>query len=104
METKNFERERYERAKKQVKRITAFYTHLIVYIVVNLMIVVINVQQLGPDESYFQWRNFTTLGLWGIGLLAHGMSVFLPSIVLGQQWEEKKIQEIMGQERRNKWE
>ncbi|MCL8009273.1 2TM domain-containing protein [Gelidibacter japonicus] len=104
METNYFEKERYERAKKRVQRITGFYSHLLVYVVINLMIVVVNVQRLDPGESYFQWQNFTTLFFWGIGLLAHGLSVFMPYIVLGKNWEERKIKELMEKERKSKWE
>lgn len=104
METNYLEQKRYERARKQVKRISGFYSHLLVYVVINLMIVIVNIQQLAPDESYFQWHNFTTLGLWGIGLLAHGLSVFLPTLMLGRGWEENKIQKLMEKERRNTWE
>ncbi|RZJ51219.1 MAG: 2TM domain-containing protein, partial [Chryseobacterium sp.] len=32
---------------------------------------------------------------WGIGLAAHALSVFLPTFVLGRDWEEKKIKELM---------
>ncbi|MDW5288209.1 2TM domain-containing protein [Formosa sp. PL04] len=104
MEHSYFEQERYDRAKKQVKRIRGFYSHALVYVVINLMIVVINVQNLEPGESYFQWHNFATLGFWGIGLLAHGLSVFLPSIVVGKNWEDDKIKEIMEKEKNHKWE
>ncbi|MGC1631998.1 MAG: 2TM domain-containing protein [Gelidibacter sp.] len=104
MEPNYFEQERYDRAKKRVKRISGFYSHLLVYIVVNLMVVVVNIQQMGPGESYFQWRNFLTLFFWGIGLFAHGLSVFLPYAILGKDWEERKIKEIMEKERKNKWE
>ena len=104
MENNYFEEERYERAKKRVKRITAFYSHLLVYVVINLIIVVVNIQQLAPGESYFKWQNFTTLFFWGIGLLAHGLSVFMPYMILGRDWEERKIREIMEKERKNKWE
>ena len=104
MENSYFEQERYDRAKKQVRRIRGFYTHVIVYVVINLMLVVINIQNLEPGESYFQWRNFITLGFWGIGLLAHGLSVFLPSIVAGKNWEDQKIKEIMDKEKNHKWE
>lgn len=104
MEPDYFEQERYERAKKRVKRISGFYSHVLVYVVINLMVVVINIQQLEPGENYFQWRNFFTLFFWGIGLFAHGLSVFMPSMVLGKNWEEKKIKELMEKERKNKWE
>lgn len=104
MEKNYYEEERYQRAKKRVRSIRGFYTHAIVYVVVNLMIVIVNWQTLEPGESYFQWHNFFTLFFWGIGLLAHGLSVFLPMIMLGRNWEERKIQKFMEEERNQKWE
>lgn len=104
MENRNFEQERYERAKKRVKRIRGFYTHALVYVVINMIIVIINVQQLDEGESYFQWQNFITLFSWGIGLLAHGLSVFMPDLILGKNWEEKKIKELIDKDKNNQWE
>ena len=101
----NEEEDRYYQAYKRVKKIKSFYTHAIVYVVINLMIVVANVQDLEPGESYFQWHNFFTAFFWGLGLLAHGLSVFLPNFILGNYWEEKKIKELMEKEKnnQNKW-
>lgn len=104
MENKYLEQERYERAKKRVKRIRGFYTHALVYVVINIIIVIINVQQLDEGESYFQWQNFITLFFWGIGLLAHGLSVFMPNLILGKNWEEKKIKELIDKDKNNQWE
>lgn len=99
------EQERYDIAVKRVKKIKAFYSHATVYVVINIMIVIMNIQNLKPGESYFQWQNFTTLFFWGIGLLAHGASVFVPDFILGRDWEERKIQEFMEKERqKNRWE
>ena len=95
---------KYYEALKRVKRIKGFYTHALVYVVINLMFVVINYQNLGEGESYFQWHNFITAFFWGIGLLAHGLSVFLPGMILGNNWEERKIKELMEKEKNNKWE
>ena len=95
---------KYYEAVKRVKRIKGFYTHALVYLVINLMFVVINYQNLGEGESYFQWHNFITAFFWGIGLLAHGLSVFLPGMILGSDWEERKIKELMEKEKNNKWE
>ncbi len=86
---------KYLEAKKRVKKIKGFYSHLTIYVLVNLMIMFINFQDLKPGESYFQYKNFITLFFWGIGLLAHGLSVFLPHFVLGRNWEERKIREFM---------
>ena len=104
MEPNYYEQERYDRAKKRVKKITGFYSHALVYMVINLIVVVINIQQLDAGESYFHWKNFVTLFFWGIGLFAHGLSVFLPYAILGKDWEERKIKEFMEKERQSKWE
>ena len=96
---------RYEEAVKRVKKIKGFYTHTIVYLVINIMIVILNIQNLKEGESYFQFKNFFTAFFWGIGLLAHGMTTFVPYLILGKDWEERKIKELMEKERNiNKWE
>ncbi|WP_392388891.1 2TM domain-containing protein [Flavobacterium piscinae] len=51
---------KYQEAKKRVQKIKGFYTHLLVYILVNLMIIVLNFKDLAPGESYFQFKNFMT--------------------------------------------
>ena len=101
---KNLDEIKYQEALKRVKKIKGFYTHAIVYVVINLMIAIVNIQHLGEGESYFQFKNFSTAFFWGIGLVAHGLSVFLPSMVMGKNWEEKKIKELMDKEKNNKWE
>ncbi|WP_374551135.1 2TM domain-containing protein [Flavobacterium sp.] len=94
---------KYQEALKRVKRIKGFYSHLLVYLVVNTMIIIVNIQHLDAGESIFSFKNFSTAFFWGIGLVAHGLSVFLPSMILGNDWEERKIKEIMDKEN-SKWE
>ncbi|WP_298121506.1 2TM domain-containing protein [Flavobacterium sp.] len=95
----------YEKALKRVKKIKGFYTHLLVYVVINLIFVVVNIQDLEKGESYFQFKNFFTAFFWGIGLAAHALSVFGPNLLLGNDWEEKKIKELMEKEKseKQKW-
>lgn len=94
----------YQDAVARVKKIKGFYSHLLVYVIINLMIIIINIQALKVGESYFQKENFFTAFFWGIGLAAHGLSTFLPNIFLGKDWEQKKIREFMNKENNNKWE
>jgi hypothetical protein len=93
---------KYQEAVKRVKRIKGFYTHALIYLVINIMIFVVNVQS--STEGIFHLKNFSTAIFWGIGLVAHGMSVFMPSLILGKNWEDKKIKELMEKEKNNKWE
>ena len=93
---------KYQQALKRVKKIKGFYSHLIAYIVINTMIVVANSNN--SSEHFWRWQTFSTAIFWGIGLAAHGLSVFLPSFMMGKDWEERKIKELMEKERQNKWE
>jgi hypothetical protein len=105
MEKNTLDQIRYEEAVKRVKKLKGFYTHAIVYVVINIMVVIANIQNYEPDESFFQFKTFMTAFFWGIGLLAHGMSTFVPYLILGKDWEERKIKELMEKERNaNQWE
>jgi len=96
---------KYQETLKRVKKIKGFYIHLIVYIFVNILIFYLNVKDVEQGESYFQFKNFQSAFFWGIGLLAHGMSTFVPYLILGKDWEERKIKELMEKERNaNQWE
>ena len=95
---------KYQEALKRVKKIKGFYSHAAVYLLINIMIFFLNIRDMEDGESYFQFKNFMTAFFWGIGLLAHGLSVFLPDFIMGQNWEERKIKEFMEKEKANKWE
>lgn len=94
METIDKNEIRYREAQKQVKRIKGFYIHLAVYILVNGGLILAGT--LGHhDKDFTEIDSYYTAFFWGIGLLAHGLSVFLPGLLLGKDWEERKIQEIL---------
>ncbi len=110
MEKYNFEEQNenkiaYEMALKKVKKIKGFYIHLTVYVIVNTFIIIstINKSAIG-NEIFFKWETFSTAFFWGIGLLAHAFSVFAPSFILGDKWEERKIQELMDKDKKSNWE
>lgn len=105
MENTNLDQIRYEEAVKKVKKLKGFYVHALVYLVINIMIIIGNVQYYEPGESFFQFKTFLTAFFWGIGLFAHAMGTFIPYFILGKDWEELKIKELMEKERNvNKWE
>jgi len=83
------EDERYHRAKRKVEQLKGFYGHAVIYLIVNAGLALINL--LSGGGWWFYWP----LVGWGIGLAAHGVSVFWLEGFLGVDWEEKKIREIM---------
>jgi hypothetical protein len=92
MEQINKNDNKYLEAKKRVQRMKGFYIHALVYFLVNLFLLY-NIVKSNGDLSNF--NNYWTAIFWGVGLAAHGLSVFLPNMILGRDWEEKKIRELM---------
>jgi len=82
----------YRKAERRVKELKGFYGNLTSYCLVIPFLLVLNLLT-SPDHLWFYWP---MLG-WGMGLAAHGINVF----GIGKNWEEKKIKELMEEERRN---
>ena len=87
------EDKRYKKARKKVEELKGFYIHLFIYILVNLGMFIVNIVTT-PGELWFYWPLFG----WGIGILAHAMSVFGIRGLFGKEWEERKIKQIMEKE------
>ena len=73
MPSRMSEEEVYEVAKKRVKAKRDFYTHLVVYVVVNIMLVIIWAFPAGRGYPWFWW----VIGGWGIGVLLNFLDVFV---------------------------
>ena len=84
------DRDRYERARRRVGEIRAFYMHLTVFVGVNILLHIINF--VTSPRAY--WAIWPLLG-WGIGLVAHGVATYRWLPFAGKDWEERKIRELM---------
>ncbi|MCC9071324.1 2TM domain-containing protein [Flavobacterium sp. F-65] len=97
--------ERYNLAYRRVKRIKGFYSHLMIYILVNIFILIPSTNQgIFGNEEFWRWDNFSTTLFWGIGLAIHAISVFGRDLFFSVNWEERKIKEYMEKEANQKWE
>ncbi|MBU2498823.1 MAG: 2TM domain-containing protein [Proteobacteria bacterium] len=86
--------EKYEEAKRRVKELKDFYTNLLTYVGVNVLLIIINLIT-SPGSLWFYWVTI----FWGIGIVLHASKVFIvKGKFLGKQWEDKKIKEIMEKE------
>lgn len=74
----------YRDAKRHVERKLGFYIHMSVYVMVNTGLITINL--LGSSAK--PWALFPLFG-WGIGLLFHGLAVFLHAP--GAAWKQRMI-------------
>ena len=95
---KDYKNSKYGRAKKKVDDIKGFYSHLTVYIIVNLAIIAVRIgifNENGIDVDIPAWTIFTTPFFWGIGLFFHGLWVFSDKLSFIRNWEDRKIREFM---------
>ncbi|SVE34802.1 uncharacterized protein METZ01_LOCUS487656 [marine metagenome] len=65
----------YERARAKVEKLFGFYTHLAVYVIVNVYL-----------------QSSTVAVLWGIGLFFHAFGVF------GSRYKERMIETMVKKE------
>jgi hypothetical protein len=103
--------ESYNIAYRKVKRIKGFYSHLRVYIIVNIIIIITSLNGnffTGGIDTHrlFELHTYSTAFYWGIALLIHAFSVFGRDLFFSDDWEQKKIREYMDKEASNtsKWE
>ena len=88
----------YERAVKRVKDYRDFYSHVIVYVIVNVVLVVIDVRDGDKGDISFlglNWAFWPLLG-WGIAVVLQGLQLF----GFGSRWEERKLKSLLEEERR----
>jgi len=81
---------RYRDAVRHARNVRGFYTHALVYVLVNALLIGIN---MATSRGHL-WFGWATLG-WGIGLAAHGLSVFAFRGWLGPDWEERKVRQYL---------
>lgn len=91
------EDEEYKHARERAQSLRGFYTNLISFAVVNLILFAINAIT-SPGNWWFYWVTI----FWGIGLIFHALNVFSMSGDAGREWEDRKTREIMDKDQERK--
>jgi len=86
MDIKRSEEEIYEEAKKRVDEKKGFFTHLIIYIIVNVFLIII---WAVTNPGGYPWFIWPIIG-WGIGLVIHALTVFVFNRKTG--WEQRELE------------
>ncbi|WP_209403274.1 2TM domain-containing protein [Pseudozobellia sp. WGM2] len=97
-------RDKKLRARKKVNELKGFYTHLTVYVLVNLFIITVSVvirmnQGESFAESIFNFGSLMTPFFWGLGLAFHAVKVFSFNPLFSKEWEERQIRKFMDEDR-----
>ena len=94
---KSYENENtYLKAKRRVGEIKKFYISLLSYAIFIIFLAGLNYYINGLRNPWFLWAAFG----WGIGLFFQGMKAFRWFSIFGKEWEEKKVQKFMEEDKR----
>ncbi|NRD23936.1 2TM domain-containing protein [Winogradskyella litoriviva] len=96
----------YIKAKNKVEKLKRFYTHFAVYFVINTVITAVKIMHNLKNgetfnEAFFDFATIITWLVWGIAIALHAFSVFGLPLILGEDWEERKIEKLMNDELQN---
>ena len=86
-----------ERAEKRLGEVKGFYSHLGIFIFINVLLAIVNIIT-SPGQWWFYWVTI----FWGIAVVLHGSRVFGKGRVFPSEWEEKKIRQYMEEEAQKK--
>ncbi|SEB53125.1 2TM domain-containing protein [Tenacibaculum sp. MAR_2009_124] len=94
------QQEKYLRAKNRVDEIKKYYIHLTAYILVNIFISVRRILRdmefgMSLEQALTEFDSYSLWIFWGIGIGFHTFKVFGFNLLLGKNWEERKIKEYM---------
>ena len=85
--------EKLARARRRVAALKGFYIHLLVFVLVMGGLTIVNWATGRP------WWVLWALFGWGIGVLAHGLAVSAHTSRAIANWEERKIKQLMREDR-----
>jgi sensor histidine kinase YesM len=89
----------YVRARKKVEELKGFYYSLLSYVVVIPFLIFIWYKF---SQHTIQWFWFPMIG-WGLSLVFQAYRVFVDNGAFGARWEQRKIEEYMREEDKNRW-
>ena len=103
MEKEFTKEQQYVLARKRVKKLSKFYKHLVIYIVVNIFLTAIFISGDINDrdtfmEAFTNYHNYVIWFYWGIGITFQALNTFGMNLFVSKDWEKKKINEYMDEQ------
>lgn len=91
-------------ARYRVHKMRRFYTHLFIYTVGVLLYVAKT--YFGAPFNFWPIRHINCffMMIWTFIIAIQGIRLFFREKVFGTNWEQRKMQEFLNEEKNNKWE
>ncbi len=89
--------------RRRVHRLAEFYRHLLVFVIAIGLLWILNALTIQASNRPATWTSWwaiwATMG-WGIGLFVHAITVLPVWGFFSQDWEDRKVQELLERERK----
>lgn len=90
-------------AKHKAEKLKRFYVHGLVFLAFNTILIFVKVTRNMNNgetfnEAFIDISTLATPVIWGLILAIHAFSVFGPNVILGYDWEQKKLKQYMQEE------
>ena len=80
-----------DEALAHVRKVKAFYIHLVQYVAICALICAINLA-IDPAHLWSLW----VVGFWGLAVAGHALQVFEAFPFLGGEWERREVEKRLG--------
>ncbi|UQD57755.1 2TM domain-containing protein [Flavobacterium sp. K5-23] len=92
------ENEILEMARKKVKKLKGFYTHMLIYLIGVVLFVL--KEYFGAPLNFFpvKYLSFMVMAIWSVAFFISAIDILITFQFFGKNWEERKIQRIMEKE------
>ncbi len=89
------ENEKEQRARQRARKIRNFYSSLLTFLLVNVLLLIINLIA-NPHHLWFYWVTV----IWGAVLVVQGFNTFtIKDRFLSEEWEDRKTQKLLDKEK-----
>lgn len=97
--------QKYLRAKKRMDELRKFYKHVAIYVLVNIFISGFKIREyLGDgytwEETLSKLDVYVVWIVWGAFVILQAIRTYNTKMILGSEWEERKIREYMNENKR----
>ena len=90
------EEKAYRRARARIREIKIFFSSLVTYLAVNVVLFLIN-YLTSPDRYWFYWVAL----IWGVFIVVKAFKVFVFGGLFGRKWEQRQIDKYMEKDQGN---
>lgn len=88
-------------AQKRVRKIRRFFVHLLLYSIGVVLFVMKECFNTSFNFPPLQYMNWFFMACWTFFIALQGLKLFMKEVMLGKNWESKKIEEILASESNN---